>query len=201
MPGPGGSPLETLYSLISEPVFDDLFQSILREWRQPSRPDDLWDESVGSFFSRRLGSSSVADNLVSAVFHGIYAGDIYQLSARSLLSQAWQYEGRYGTLFKAFWRRRGVVPILQEDLALLQQKDTVSMAGQSVFSFMGGLQDLSDTIYNALESNSNVEIRKETDVKELKLEKSELDLKVCFRGLNQLLRRSHTLPFKIDHFC
>lgn len=182
MPGQGGSVLESLYSLISEPVFDDWFRSLIREPWQPPRPDDLLDESVGSFLSRRLGSPVVADNIVSAVFHGIYAGDIYRLSARSLLSQAWQYEGRYGNFFKAFVRRGRLIPLLQEDLALFKQEDkgdSCSMAGQSVFTFIGGLEDLADTIVAALENNPNVEIRKETDVKELQLEKSELDLKVC----------------------
>lgn len=152
------------------------------EPRQPKRPDDLVDESVGSFLSRRLGSSLVADNIVSAVFHGIYAGDIYQLSARSLLSLAWQSEGRYGTLFKGYFAHmtgKGAFSLLEEDVPLLKQKSPISMAGQSVYTFIGGIEDLTDAIVAALENNPQVEIRKETSVDQLTLEQDKLDLKVC----------------------
>lgn len=182
MPGPGGSLLEGCSSFTSEPVFKGLFRSLLMEPWQPSRPDDLLDESVGSFLSRRLGSPLLADNIVSAVFHGIYAGDIYQLSARSLLPHAWQYEGRYGSFFKAFWAHtmgRGALPALEGNFTLFKEKSTISMEGQSVYTFIGGIEDLSGTIVAALENNPNVEIRKETCVKELTLEDDKLDLKVC----------------------
>lgn len=152
------------------------------EPRQPSRPDDLVDESVGSFLSRRLGSPFVADNIVSAVFHGVYAGDIYQLSVRSLLPVVWQLEGRYGTLFKAYWARltgKGAVPLLEEDLPLLKQKSPISMKGQSVYTFIGGIQDLTGAIVAALENNPQIEIRKETSVEKLTLEEENPDLKVC----------------------
>lgn len=34
--------------------------------------------------------------------HGIYAGDVYQLSARTLLPTAWQYEGKYEGILRGF---------------------------------------------------------------------------------------------------
>lgn len=182
MPSVGGSLFGSFSSFLREPVFNGLFRSIFNEPRQPSRPDDLVDESVGSFLSRRLGSSLVPDNIVSAVYHGIYAGDIYQLSARSLLPVAWELEGRYGTLAKAYWaqlRGKGALPLLEEDLPLLKQKSPISMTGQSVYTFTGGLQDLTDALVAALENNPEIEIRKETDVEKLTVEKDEPDVKVC----------------------
>ena len=68
---------------------------MITEPMKPKRPDSMSDETVGSFLARRV-DKRVADNIVSAVFHGIYAGDINQLSAKTLLSMAWQLEGRYG---------------------------------------------------------------------------------------------------------
>jgi protoporphyrinogen/coproporphyrinogen III oxidase len=181
MPGPGTSLFSNLYSLVSEPVFDGLFPSILMEPLQPPRPDHLSDESIASFLSRRLGSPLLADNILSAVFHGIYAGDIHQLSARSLLSRAWQFERRYGSFFKAAWAqmRGGVaVPILKEDLTLLKERSTIAMENQSVFTFIGGIGELANAIVAELENNPNVEIRKETHVQQLKLENNTPDPKV-----------------------
>ena len=122
------------------------------------------------------------DNIVSAVYHGIYAGDIYQLSARSLLPVSWELEGRYGTLAKAYWaqvRRKGALPLLEEDLPLLKQKSPISMTGQSVYTFIGGLQDLTDALVAALGTNPEIEIRKETNVEKLTVEKDEPNVKVC----------------------
>lgn len=181
MPSLAGSFIQAFSSFLREPVFNGLFRSIFNEPRQPSRPDDLVDESIGSFLSRRLASPLVPDNIVSAVYHGIYAGDIYQLSARSLLPVAWQLEGRYGNLFKAYWAQlkgKGVLPVLEEDLPLLKQKSPISMHGQSVYTFIGGLQDLADAIVAALENNPEIKIRKETDVEKLTLENDESNLKV-----------------------
>ena len=186
MPGPGGKLLEGFYSFMTEPLFKGFFRSVFMEAWQPSRPDDLADESVGSFLSRRLASSLVADNVVSAVFHGIYAGDIYQLSARSLLPLAWQNEGRYGSLFKSYLahvRGKGEVPSLEEDLVLWKQKSPISMAGQSVYTFVGGIEDLTGAIVAALENNPNIEIRKETYVEKLTLDQDNLDSKVCLAVL------------------
>ena len=182
MPSAGGSLFETFSSFLSEPVFNGLFRSFFTEPWQPSRPDDLLDESVGSFLTRRLGSPLVADNIVSAVFHGVYAGDIYQLSARSLLPVVWQLEGRYGTLFKAYWaqlRGKGAVPSLEEDLPLLKQKSPISMKGQSVYTLIGGIEDLTGAIVTALDNSPNIEIRKETSVEKLTLEEEKPHLKVC----------------------
>lgn len=41
----------------------------------------LEDESIYSFFSRRF-NKDIANNLVSAMVHGIYAGNIHQLSIK-----------------------------------------------------------------------------------------------------------------------
>ncbi len=182
LPGPGSSLLGVLFSCISEPVFKGVFPSLLTEPHIPPRPDHLLDESVASFLSRRLGSSLVADNIVSAVFHGIYAGDIYQLSARSLLARAWQFERRYGSLFNAFWsqaRGRLLVPISREDVALCKETRKFTMKDASTFTFMGGIGELANTILAKLEDNPNVEIRKENHITQLTLETNKVDPKVC----------------------
>ena len=197
MPSAGDSRMGILRSLISEPVFSGILGSISREWRQPSRPADLLDESVGSFLSRRLGSPTVANNLVSAIFHGIYAGNIYQLSARSLLPYLWQYEGHYGSITKTMLQAtiKGLALRSEEDVALMTQKSSISTVNQSVFTFLGGIETLAETIVTTLKKNPNVEIRTETHVKEVKLEKNEAKSKVCFSPVKSNdPRQGHTLP-------
>jgi oxygen-dependent protoporphyrinogen oxidase len=90
MPGPkpGGGTLSTildaLTTIFTEPIFKGTVMGILKEPSVETRSDLRKDESVGDFTSRRF-NSKVADNLVSAIFHGIYAGDIYKLSADAII--------------------------------------------------------------------------------------------------------------------
>ncbi|KAL1966300.1 hypothetical protein VTN77DRAFT_4653 [Rasamsonia byssochlamydoides] len=73
-------------TLLTEPVFEDVMWRMLTEQSRPPREDAYrnQDESLADFFARRA-SRKVADNVVSAVYHGIYAGDIYRLSAQTLM--------------------------------------------------------------------------------------------------------------------
>lgn len=66
---------------------------MLRDLRVEPRSPALLDESVGDFIKRRFGPA-IADNLVSALFHGIYAGDIYSMSVRTCLPTLWYLETR-----------------------------------------------------------------------------------------------------------
>jgi oxygen-dependent protoporphyrinogen oxidase len=91
---PGGDPnagiiknvWQNTKALLTEPVFKEVFWRMLTEQSTPAREDTYRnrDESVADFISRRT-SPRIADNLVSAVYHGIYAGDIYKLSAQTLM--------------------------------------------------------------------------------------------------------------------
>lgn len=80
-------------ALWSEPIFNGVLPGLLGEIQQKGRPLSARDESVGDFLSRRF-SPELADNIASAVMHGIYAGDIYSLSARTLLPSLWFLETR-----------------------------------------------------------------------------------------------------------
>lgn len=48
-----------------------LFSYLYKEFRTPPRDQNVQDESIWSFVSRRM-SSEIADNLVDPIFKGIY---------------------------------------------------------------------------------------------------------------------------------
>ena len=97
MPSPYGNPIAAIFgvlkSLFTDPVFKGLGRALIQEPQIKRRPQHLNDESVGDFLRRRFGVAA-ADNLASALFHGIYAGDVYQLSARTCLPMLWYLETR-----------------------------------------------------------------------------------------------------------
>ncbi|MCJ1474141.1 hypothetical protein MMC13_002799 [Lambiella insularis] len=185
MPGPGSSILGVLSSMLSEPVFQGLLYGFATEIFQPAR-DDLGDESVGDFLSRRVGSS-VADNIVSAVIHGIYAGDIYQLSARSILGKLYQLEDSYGSLilgnileasrddplapsFDAHLMKYLKPFMVGSDGTPVQGTEVIALTRESsVYTFRRGIGQLAESLENALSNNPKVTILTNNPIETLEL--------------------------------
>ena len=93
MPSPSSGIFSVIKKVFTEPIFEGVVPSVIEESFKVPRPAKLRDESIGSFLRRRFGPA-LADNLVSALFHGIYAGNIDRLSAKTLLPSAWFLERR-----------------------------------------------------------------------------------------------------------
>ena len=186
MPGPGLSLLQQISMLLTEPVFMGLIPAVLGEPFRKSRPKDLTDESIGSFISRRFGPG-LADNIVSAVLHGIYAGDVYQLSARSLMPLLWRYETDVESVIVGTWKgySEGYKYVPANDLDLMYtlrsrmlSNDGKPLSGMegfadirksSVFTFKNGIGELATRLERVLETRPNVKIRINTRADSLHL--------------------------------
>ena len=178
MPGPGLSLARNLFNLWSEPVFKGIIPGALTEVSKPRRPDDLQDESIGSFLSRRFGLP-VTDNVASAVLHGIYAGDVDKLSARSILPKLWEVERHYGSIVQGTVRQMfgESGPIPTNDLELVKgyrekqpQSDPLKVArNSSVFTLKGGIEELVNGLEASLLKNDNVNVLRNTFVEGLQL--------------------------------
>jgi len=181
MPGAAG-PLELfrrLYSLLFEPIFAGALREVTREFTVPHRGDNLEDESVGHFLERRWGKV-IADNFASAIFHGIYAGDIYKLSARTLLPAMWFLEMRnssnasisleavdimlkgfkiYPQKNQSFAAMRSAMQNFEPSRPKVGALATV-MSNLSVYTFQKGLGDLASKLVDSLNRNPNVTIHR-----------------------------------------
>lgn len=155
---------------------------MIKEPMVPKRPDMMTDETVGSFLSRRV-DERFANNLVSAVFHGIYAGDIWNLSAKTLLSTAWQLEGKYGSAMAGYFKmqqdEKGQLMTLahpydveaaeaMNDEFDLQDEYVENLKKASTFTFKNGLQQLYQALAMAVKKTGNVEIYTESPVQSTK---------------------------------
>jgi len=144
------------------PVMKGVLTGILAEPFRKRRPADLTDESVGSFISRRF-NKALANNLVSAGLHGIYAGDIDQLSAKSLLPRFWMAEERQGSLIRSALSNKTIEPEDDQATRAELHDDNVGirarMEGTSVYSFRDGIETLSLALARDLEKNPNVTIK------------------------------------------
>ena len=147
------------------------------------------DESVGDFISRRF-SPEIADNIASAVGHGILAGDIYKLSTRALLPTLWKYEMLEGRVTGTM-----AVPQPGEKLApsdgveflklLMRERGPMSTEGlrrfgrgSSVLTLKDGMGEIAGTLEKKLKGMENVEVQCETEVE--RIWKKEGGLAVCF---------------------
>ncbi|KAI1003586.1 hypothetical protein K3495_g4619 [Podosphaera aphanis] len=176
MPGPGENILVQIKSFLCEPIFKGALSAAFFEISSPPRPTDLEDESVGSFFSRRLGGEHLVNNIHSAVAHGIYAGDIYQLSIRSLFPSLWYLEKEFGSLIKgaAICSKKKIHLATPSELALRAEilpcinselVDVLKSAG--VYTFRGGIETLSKALEKKLRTLPNVEINLNDKAKSL----------------------------------
>ncbi|KAG0650677.1 Protoporphyrinogen oxidase [Hyphodiscus hymeniophilus] len=174
MPGPGQDIFAMMWTVFTEPVFKGWATALLEirrpprlTWAQYNNPD-VDDESVGSFLERRTGGTDIGNNVISAVLHGIYAGDINQLSARSLMPGIWYDEAQSGSGTKAMYNRTvqqsitapyNDVMLQQELQKKISQPMKTSMASASVYTFKTGIGALSNALEKSLRANPNVEFK------------------------------------------
>lgn len=225
MPGliPGASGFRNLFenlaTLAREPVFESLVSSILSEPFKPPREPAEWtqDESVASFISRRF-HPKVADNIVSAIFHGIYAGDIDQLSAQMLLGRLRNLEaddsGVVGGMINKRMAGRGTVAT-DDAMALQMLGDLRELKNcpkeaqyllpaiakrSSTFTFQKGLAQLVDGLAAALKKSGKVTVMTNTEITEMQKKTDSSIIEVhCSIGPRFIYRKRSGTNLFTDH--
>lgn len=111
------------------------------------------DESMYDFMSRRFGED-IAKYAADPLCRGIFAGDCRKLSVKSCFPLLYSAEQHSGSVLRglAFGPR---AKQQMKPCGLVTRKTNERW---SVFSFKQGLQQLSDTLRDAIEQNSVVEI-------------------------------------------
>ena len=162
-------------SFSSSSPFHGLLPSVLSEpfkaKRHPSPAPSSDDESVDSFISRRF-RKSIAENVLSALVHGIYAGDTRQLSIRSVFPSLWEAERLKGSIVRSMLFEGGVE---MPDWEIEKKKEiegrlpelTGRMKDVSVYSLKGGLEELPKGLVRHLRGQSNVELRERSGIESL----------------------------------
>ncbi|CEJ60749.1 hypothetical protein PMG11_09311 [Penicillium brasilianum] len=158
-------------TVMNEPLFEGLIPAILFENTKPSRLPELWDkdESIAQFITRRF-NHKVADNLVSAVMHGIYAGDIDQMSAQTILGGIRNLEdgGVLNSLFVNALlgkKTRSMDDFLAID-AITKTPESVNRTEHifrvvkkaSTFTFKRGTQQLVEGLIDSLRASKKVNV-------------------------------------------
>lgn len=126
------------------------------------------DESVEDFFSRRFGSKVLPNQVLSAVLHGIYAGDISKLSVKSILPSLVELEKESGSILRAVLlkvssskKEKALNPILKQYEELISPKaDLLALSNElkayPMIKLKDGLQILPLAIENYLKGKVNI---------------------------------------------
>ena len=95
----------TMIKFFMNPLSKGLIPGILMEWSRKTVDQKIKDESVLSLMTRRYGNSHIARNLFSALYRGIYADDVGNLSAQKIVGKMYCDERKYGSITKGSWAR------------------------------------------------------------------------------------------------
>jgi oxygen-dependent protoporphyrinogen oxidase len=176
LPHPSEGILAAVRKLLTEPVLQGLIWDTLTEPLKDGRDDSIEDESIGDFISRRVNKKLV-DNVVSAVFHGIYAGDVWQLSAKSLMPAQWSAEKEFDSVLLGIPKLRTTIPedehrLILELLAANQPSLGLKMKlrNAGVITLKGGLQQISERLESLLKMGGNVTFKPSTRVERIALQ-------------------------------
>lgn len=153
------------------PVLKGFLYSALQEPFIKTRIDPNGDESIHDFMTRRFGKD-LALNLMSAVVHGIYAGDSSKLSVRSTFKILYELERDHGSVVKGVFARMRAPenPELAQKIQQLKvsnPKLASVFSDASMYSFEGGIEELSLALIKDLQNLSNVEILVDSSVSNL----------------------------------
>ncbi|KAM0718188.1 hypothetical protein Q7P37_006520 [Cladosporium fusiforme] len=177
MPHPSQGFWENFHNIWAEPVFDTAMYSAAAEFFREPRDSSIKDESLGSFFSRRF-SKTMVDRILSGMTHGIWAGDAYKLSARSLFTRLYRDEVVHGgVLAGALKTRAEGLEMTKAEAEFLQEMKgfkwdpllRATLRDTSVFTFKDGMGTLVDKLARKLWEADNVEVKTSTPVKALAL--------------------------------
>lgn len=169
-----------------EEVFRGLWKKLFQEQFVVTRDEDVEDESIGHFIERRFGKDLV-ERVVSAGFHGIYAGDVYRLSMRSLLPSIFNMEKEKGCLTGGlveaylnggFMKTKSELMFMQEMSNHVPLDDMFNdkFGVASVFTLRHGLQQLVDTLKTHLMSQKKIEFLTSCPVKSIDYDKDRLNI-------------------------
>lgn len=190
MPHPSFGLWDNVSSLWSEPVFEGTLWAAATEIFKDARDPSVQDESVGDFFARRLCKNTV-DRILSAVLHGIYAGDAYQLSVKSLFPLPWRDEAVAGSVFAGMIRSRADgIEVTKREAEYLQEMKAFSwepllkatLANTTVFTFKDGLGMLVDRLARYLLERGNVQFKTSAPVQSVALSDDKKSVQVVAKG-------------------
>ncbi|KAI1429950.1 Protoporphyrinogen oxidase [Xylaria sp. FL1777] len=200
--------LDLIRSYLTEPIWSGGLRALYNVWvnfnktlkssleeRNRTLKEVPEDESVARFLTRIMGDDRIVKNVVSAMMHGIYGGDINKLSAKNTILERFWY-----TFKDPLPSRRGLQWIATKEWYLLydmlsgpNRLKIIELAENAVdwklLAFEDGLVSLVNGLEEDLKKRGNVTFKYGKPVTTLKHE----DGKISVSTANQSARYDHVI--------
>lgn len=179
------------------PLGKGIWGSFIGEWRRPPPKDATADESVASLLKRRFNSDAIGANIMSALYRGIYSGDIQRLSAKKTCNKMFTDERKYGSITKgalmAMQNSSKSKGDKEEDLtnprlklyqeAFKRDKDSIlkimkDLKKYALLGFKDGIETFPKLVHEYVEKQKNVEILCDSAVKNISKDKDKLQIEL-----------------------
>lgn len=135
---------------------------------------DHKDISAGEFFEDLFGGPDMVNNITSALYHGIWGGDVWKLSATETTTQGpylqLQHYGFGAAVVKTHDYDSGR-DIVARNPAVPQLAERYAPAGY--VAFHQGFSTITDALADALRSNPNVTIKTNAPITAIRYEKED----------------------------
>ncbi|KAF9908657.1 oxygen-dependent protoporphyrinogen oxidase [Lobosporangium transversale] len=143
------------------------------------------DESIESFVTRRFGKG-MSDDLISAMVHGIYAGDVSKLSVRSTFGMLYHLEKEYGSVILGLLMGKGSVEtpwdqLLKERILKGMPELKTFDENVSIYSFKDGLETLSKALEKDLRDSGRISIHLDSPVEKMDFNHSNKTVKISIK--------------------
>ena len=139
------------------PVLKGILRAIVKDLT--TRRGHKEDESISEFISRRFGAE-IDEKLVSAIVHGIYAGDSAKLSIKSCFPRLWELEKTYGSVIRGLvisaLSQQPETQRIRQYLSAMSPDCRSFVEGtmkQSIYSFTNGMETLTRSMLQNISSN------------------------------------------------
>lgn len=173
------SSVNSFFKFLSSGVVSGIPTGAIKELFQKASSTGT-DESIEGFISRRFKSTALTDNIMSAVLHGVYAGDVSKLSVKSVVPGLVTLEKNHGSIvkgalanmYKALTSKKhgkDLEPSLKVyEQRISPQADLRGLAarlkGYPIVRLRTGLQELPLALSSYLQSQANVDILYDTTI-------------------------------------
>ena len=187
--------------MLNEPVFQSALWAGITEIFKDGRDAKVQDESIGAFFSRRF-SKTMVDRILSGIIHGIYAGDVWQLSAKSIFPVPWRDDLKAGSVFAGMLKSRADgLEITKPDAEFLQDMKMFpfepllrqTLKDTSVFTFRDGLGMLVDRLARSLFETGNVGFKTSAPVVKMALANNGSNMQISIKGEEEPTEHTHVI--------
>lgn len=167
----------SFYEFMKSGASDGFFKSLIYEYFNKSKNVVDRDESIYDFITRRFGSDSLVSNLASALFFGIYATDVKNLSANYCIPRLVNYEKTHGGIFRGLFSKNQPKPIRTndqeiKDFATFLNINEDKMLGYydhlkklPLIAFKNGMSTMPDKVRDHLSTIPNISFKFDYDVK------------------------------------